>query len=308
MSAEAGERLRAARVGKGLSVDDVAAGLKVPARYIDAIENNDAAALPETAFVRGYVRGYARMVGLEPEPLAALLAPVEIKAPRQQVGIADMPARKTGSRPAMPAGPLGRRHHRIAAALVLLGAVGWVTWTAFEPAVEWPVTPSRETTGAETTGTETAGGQVLPHSTELALPGPVAAPVPTGAPAAVPAGEAPAAGVTSSAPPAETTVPVAVPSPGSVAGPAVQPGVPPTGLFVRFSGDCWIEVRDADNQVVHHSNRSRGMDFGLQGKEPLTVTLGNAANAEVFWNGDAVKVDAFSRSGVARVNVGRISR
>lgn len=311
MSAEAGERLRAARAGKGLSVDDVAAALKVPARYIDAIERHDATGLPELTFVRGYVRGYARLVGLDPEPLVALLDPVQIKAPRQQVGIADMPARKTGNRPALPAGPMGRRHHRIAAAILLLGAAGWVTWTAFEPDLEWPFPPTPEATESAATA-----GQLLPRSTELALPGSASAgPAPTGTPAAAPL-EAPPPAVpgASSALPAQTTDPVAVPAPGAAAMPVVpaqpmpQPGVPPSGLFVRFSGDCWIEVRDADNQVIHHSNRSRGMDFALQGKEPLTVTLGNAANAEVFWNGDPVKVDAFSRGGVARVNVGRASR
>lgn len=316
MSGEAGERLRAARIEKGLAVDEIAASLKVPARYIDAIERNDPAGLPEPAFVRGYVRGYARLVGLDPEPLLSLLAPVEIKAPRQQVGISDVPTRKDGrSFLAGPGGFVAKRHHRVAAALLFLGAAGWATWTAFEPEPEWnSFMPSFGTTEQAPAAT-----QILAPSTELALPTPPAGPAlpePAGAaqsaPLPVPAEATPVA------PPAQisqiananATAAVQPPPAGEPAVQATPPaaGIPPTGLHVRFTGDCWIEVRDADNQVIHHSNRARGMDFSLVGKGPLTITLGNAANAALWWNGDPVKVDAFSRAGVARVNVGQPGR
>ena len=89
---------------------------------------------------------------------------------------------------------------------------------------------------------------------------------------------------------------------------ALPPGVPAEGLHVAFRGDCWIEVRDGDNAVIHTSQAREGDTVQLTGKEPLTVTLGRADVASIWWNGTAVTVDRFSRAGVARVTVGRLAR
>ena len=69
-----GEALSRARCSVGLSVDDVALQLKYSARQIDALEKGRYGELPESAFVRGMVRNYARLVKLDPEPLARQIA------------------------------------------------------------------------------------------------------------------------------------------------------------------------------------------------------------------------------------------
>jgi len=69
-----GRALAAAREARGLSQADVATQLRLHARQVKAIEEEDLAALPEGAFVRGYVRNYARLVDLPAEPLLSLLS------------------------------------------------------------------------------------------------------------------------------------------------------------------------------------------------------------------------------------------
>jgi hypothetical protein len=63
--------LRAGRFAKGLSIEDVARITKIPARTLDKLETGDHAGLPADVFVKGFVRNFARAVGLdESESLA----------------------------------------------------------------------------------------------------------------------------------------------------------------------------------------------------------------------------------------------
>ncbi len=69
----AGAMLAAAREAAGLSVESVAAQLKLAPRQVRALESGDFSALPGRTFVRGFVRNYARHVGLEPASVLAAL-------------------------------------------------------------------------------------------------------------------------------------------------------------------------------------------------------------------------------------------
>lgn len=59
-----GRMLRDQRLRRELSVGDVADGLHLDARTIDALERDDYAGLPPVTFVRGYLRAYARLLEL----------------------------------------------------------------------------------------------------------------------------------------------------------------------------------------------------------------------------------------------------
>ncbi len=74
-----GERLKQARVAAGLSIDDVAARLHMPARVVRSLETEDWSRLGAPVFVRGQVRSYSRLVGLTTAPMMAALdvGPVE---------------------------------------------------------------------------------------------------------------------------------------------------------------------------------------------------------------------------------------
>jgi len=63
--ARAGALLRAAREAAGLSVEAVAQQLKLAPRQVRALESDDFENLPGRTFVRGFIRNYARLTGLD---------------------------------------------------------------------------------------------------------------------------------------------------------------------------------------------------------------------------------------------------
>lgn len=64
-----GLMLRGARNGRGLSVADVAKQTRIADRWIIAIEEARLEDLPAPVFAIGYVRSYARAVGLDPSAI-----------------------------------------------------------------------------------------------------------------------------------------------------------------------------------------------------------------------------------------------
>lgn len=68
-----GKMLREARERAGLSVADMAHQIKFAPRQIEALEADDFQHLPEMAFVRGFVRSYAKILNLDAQPLLEAL-------------------------------------------------------------------------------------------------------------------------------------------------------------------------------------------------------------------------------------------
>ena len=64
-----GARLVAAREQHSLTTEGVASQLRLDVTIIEALENDDASGLPAPIFVQGYVRSYARLLGLPEEEL-----------------------------------------------------------------------------------------------------------------------------------------------------------------------------------------------------------------------------------------------
>jgi cytoskeleton protein RodZ len=64
-----GARLSAAREKRKLTVKAVASELKLDVRMVEALEQDDKSVLPAAIFVKGYLRRYARLVGLPEDDL-----------------------------------------------------------------------------------------------------------------------------------------------------------------------------------------------------------------------------------------------
>jgi cytoskeleton protein RodZ len=62
-----GAQLRSSREARRLSLEALARMTRVQARILAAIEHNDATAIPPRPFGRGFVRAYAKEVGLDPD-------------------------------------------------------------------------------------------------------------------------------------------------------------------------------------------------------------------------------------------------
>lgn len=90
-----GRVLQAERLRRQLALDAIARQLRLSVSQVEALEADNYEKLPGTTFVRGFIRNYARVLDLDPEPLLAryeLLHPpqnnrvLSLNAPKGEVG------------------------------------------------------------------------------------------------------------------------------------------------------------------------------------------------------------------------------
>lgn len=68
-----GQRLRAAREAKGLSIEDVASSTRIPTRHLQTLEDSDWDKLPAATYSIGFAKNYATAVGLDRAEIAEQL-------------------------------------------------------------------------------------------------------------------------------------------------------------------------------------------------------------------------------------------
>lgn len=260
-----GAALREERVRLGLSVADVSHRIKFAPRQVEALEAGDLAHLPEATFVRGFVRSYARLLQLDPDPLLAGLQGASAKsAPLAANAMAEVP---------FPNAYSVRKPNIIWLAAALAVAVAVLLFALLH---------GRESRAPETTHVETLK---LPD----ALPAPAApdsAAPDTPAAAAMPKAVAPAAPV---APPAK---PAAAASPSK-----------PSVIHMTFEEDSWVEITDKEGKVLLSQIHPRGSEQNLNGKPPLSVVIGRASGVRLYYKGKAVDLVPHTRAEVARVTL-----
>jgi cytoskeleton protein RodZ len=138
-----GAQLRAAREGRGLTIEQVAAETRIPQRHLVTIEAGNFSALPARTYAIGFSKTYARAVGLDEEMVAATVREeLEAQEPAPRY-------RPASFEPGDPARVPSRGLVWVAlAALVLLLAGGYFFWrTAFAPAAELPSLVEQEEAG-----------------------------------------------------------------------------------------------------------------------------------------------------------------
>jgi cytoskeletal protein RodZ len=160
-----GDLMRGERATLGKSLLDVQRELKIKATYIAAIENADLSAFETQGFVAGYVRSYARFLGMDPEwAYAKFCAETDYEAPAlaatpaafTQRGPARQPARAR-PRPvdplANPNAPFVPRRERwtekvepgaltsILVLAALIGGIGYGGWSVLREVQRVQVAP-----------------------------------------------------------------------------------------------------------------------------------------------------------------------
>jgi hypothetical protein len=173
-----GDIMRGERATLGKSLLDVQRDLKIKAAYISAIENADASAFESPGFIAGYVRSYARYLGLDPEwafetfcdeagfggvnsaiqpqkPGAARAAPrKEAQAPRRAAAPEPLATMRTRFAPPEE-GLLSRLQPAalgsVAVLVVLIGGLGYGAWAVFEEIQRVQFAPVEESPGVSAT-------------------------------------------------------------------------------------------------------------------------------------------------------------
>lgn len=268
-----GQTLRAAREAQGMSLDDVAAHLRLMHRQIEAMESDDFASLGQSVFARGFVRNYARLLGLVPENLLARMG----GAPAEAAPI-------TQAEPPPPAAWLTSPW----LILMLLGTlivvavpVALYLWLNSEGEDDLP---SRQPSAMQR------------ESAPAVVPAPVAAPAEASAPAET------------SPVPAEQPVPMpAAPlpaptfqDPAEAGAPADSPAENGSVLRFDFGDEAWVEVKDGSGRMVHRQLNPAGSQVDIEGQPPFDLVVGNATQVRMHYNGRPIDLKPFIAVSVAR--------
>nr|WP_294867785.1 helix-turn-helix domain-containing protein [uncultured Pseudogulbenkiania sp.] len=274
-----GAALKAAREAAGLSLGEVADRLKLSLKQLEAIEADRFEALPGAAFVRGFVRNYARFLGLDAAPLMARL---EERFPSSVKEVANLSkeaeAASVVSEPEETSGLLGKRAILLVLVVVLAAGAFWFARPGSEPAKD----EAKQDLAPMLTEQPTASAPVEAESVKDASAA-VTAPAPVPAPAAKPA-------------------------PGVAAAPASAPvSAPPTagGGTVKLVAkqDAWVSVIDGSGKKLVFETLKAGAAKEVVGQPPFKLTVGNATQVEVSFNGQPVVMTGKIRGTTARLEL-----
>jgi cytoskeleton protein RodZ len=280
-----GSRLAKAREAANLSREQVAANLNLTLDIVVALERDAVTELPAAVFVRGYIKNYARLVGLRGDELVTMFeairtpdAPLELR-PRP---VPDAPGPRRG---------LSARSVLLVL-LVLGGGLGALWWMQ---GGRLDVADLSRSLGTDGTPPATP---VQPQPIIPAPPVVTPAPVET-APSTAPVGETATDPTATPAQDANATTaePPVEPAPVEPPPPAEPPG---HGVRLALTGDVWVEVADADGSRLVFDMLRAGTTREVRGEGPFLVLLGKASKVKVELDGRPVDHSPYERKGIAR--------
>lgn len=285
-----GEKLRQYRERGDLSLQQIATQLHLETRVIEALEADDYDNLPAPIYVRGYIRGYAKLVNADADELIKLYdANGGTEAPEI------IPEVKHSSQTNSSDKPVKAFTYLLTLLLVVL----LITWWQSNFLV--PKTPGPKTSANERAAVPPAFDypyKIVKHPDSpfyRAEEAPAAET--TNAPATDTGETAPLS--------AEATEPAAAgPGPEPVEHTIVPETTGPDTISLKISADSWIEIYDADGAKVMVSLARAGDTFDLHGTAPFSVLLGFAQGVNIQLNGKPFDPAPYSRSGVARFTLG----
>lgn len=265
-----GERLKQVRLQQGHSLKDISRELNIPERQLALLEADDYKALPEPAFVKGYLRNYGRYLGLEVPQLVSRFEELYTS----DTGLPSNHALENS--PLKPLGRLeakrGRRWMRLLWWLLLAGlllGLAYAVWLyrAAVPA-EHLATDESDTSSAmdAVTSTTTASSPAISHTV-------------------------PASGVLSHTEAVGTGVlntPAAVPTTSLT--PAAQ-----DNLSLVLSGPVTVHISDAQGKTLLEGAQESGKTLTVTGVSPFGIRLSPAANVQLRFNGERVNLPTFTR-------------
>lgn len=253
-----GEEFRAAREARGLSLSDVAENIHIRTTYLQAIEDEEWSAIGAPVYVRGFLRTYARFLGLDPEASVEAFNNAVPSSPPTKHATAPAVSQLSRGRGVSVWAWLG-----VAVAVALLGYVGYGYYqlkTGTPVAIASPI------------GSASPAGGASEEPVAVTSASPAAAPDPSAT-----AASSAAAGTQAS--------PGAGASPGVSGAPApsTTPAVPASpsrpAVSLKLTGASWLRV-SVDGSVVLEGVFPAGTVRDFHGKH-VHVIAGNAGGVEV---------------------------
>ncbi len=279
-----GLRLRHGREQAGLSIEQVGQQLKLPVAIVQAMELDDWPRLGAPVYVRSYLGSYLRLVGL-PASLAEQAA-------------------QTKPAPALVAmGSSSRLRHALNRTVrngVYLVMTGLLVVPVYFAARYYQDQNPPPVLTLETSA-DMVEAQALAASATADLPASPALPP------AAPAADAVAIQDTGIA-----AEPAASPEAEAASGPApvmasmapfTKTAAPSTGLVLRFRGESWVDVVDAQGARVERGLVEAGAERRYAAGQVARITLGNSEAVDVSFADKALDLSPYRTANVARFTV-----
>jgi len=313
-----GETLRQARESNGWSLAEVALKLNLTTTSLGNLEAGAFDKLPGHTFARGYIRAYAKLLGIDQTVL--------VQEFDQFTGTDSQGSNVHGLGRIEEPVRVSHTILRIVSLLLLIAVIGggFVWWQdqasqrskdLTSNAMEHVEVESADGTTQihpldEPEDQAVAEGQAAPEAPATAeQPTPEAGTA--AATAAVPTPAAPAAPTAQAHTPAVAAQAPATAAPAAPAAPAVAPPAAPAliagdgHIQITFVADCWTQVTDGNGKVLFSGLKRKGDTLDQGGKPPLTLRLGFARGAQVAYNGQPVDVAPFTSGETARLKLGQ---
>lgn len=295
-----GGYLQKARESKQWDVKEVAGKLRITRAKLAALESDSYDQFPGETFIRGYFRSYARLLDLDEDAVlqrytdyvAAHSEVSQLIAPNRAFGV-------SGNVDVLKAKPALGQLIIVAISLVLVAIIVWLL-----------VNPKEERAAAQPVPAATAVIDSAPADQDLPAVEEPSVAEPEGPEAVTnsglntdPADEALAVQL-QSAGAHDGSEPAALVSSAENSAPTVDARTPDV-LELTFSDECWVEVSDANGDVLATELQSVGSALSLRGKAPFNVMLGNAKAVTVTLNGQPIDATPKGNNRALRFVVGQ---
>ncbi|EIA1349228.1 cytoskeleton protein RodZ [Vibrio parahaemolyticus] len=300
LSIEAGTLLKNKRESLGMTQKQVADRLRLRVSVIEDIENNRFESLQVATFTRGYLRSYAKFVGLDEKVvLVALEQTADVKPKEQEIEMQSF-SRKTKHE---------KHNSRImlltwVIAIVIIGiSAAWWWQNQQENSLAQVVAEANVET-SQPSADEIADIDLMTEEELIAsTPAELAASNNTASESSINAAQ------TDEVVSAETeeSTTEATPEPVAVieaaeevqeASPVVPEGM--TLLTMKFKADCWIQVKDTNGKTLVSGTQKPGQDVELTGKAPFKVILGAPEGVTMTFASEPVDLSGYTSGKVAR--------
>jgi len=274
-----GTILREAREKFGMSIEDVAVQIKLAPRQIEALEADDLSKLPELAFVRGFIRSYAKILRLDVEDLLSTFhatnkGSVELQPP--SVGVPYPDGNEAQKQNLMWSG-LGILLAVLAIIFAVKNYTDPVSKTGDQQdASSVSVSQATQDTVAEPVLAKTHTEKKVDSKSTSVKTKPSSL----------------SSAISSDSPDVPEIIPLDLPpNPGEV--------------HVEFDEESWVEIKDRDGYILTSRIYEPGSDDVIKGNMPFSVLIGHATTSRLYFKKQEVDLAPHTRShtGVAHLTL-----